>query len=181
MIFYLLFSLLCGTVTDVLLCRFLQPRFYPFTVLISAGAAIVLCMAFDEPISIIKGLFFAQTLIFIGFIDAKTHQIPNMLLTPVFFTGLIQFQPAASIEGSLAVFIPLLIAAMLSKGGIGGGDVKLMAAVGFLLGPYGVIVGTLIGFTLFLVICPFLYQKGKAYAMAPYLGIGCFLAYVFLK
>jgi leader peptidase (prepilin peptidase)/N-methyltransferase len=69
---------------------------------------------------------------------------------------------------------------MLSKGGIGGGDVKLMAAVGFLLGPSGAVGGAFIGFTLFIIVWLLFYRtkQSKAYAMAPYLGIGCFLAYI---
>lgn len=180
MIPYILFSLLCGTVGDIFLCQFLRLRFYPFTVLISVGVVLALYMALDDPLSIIKGFLFTQILILIGFIDAKTHQIPDWFLIPIFLSGLIQFQPVSSVIGLLTLSLPLLLLAMVSRGGIGGGDVKLMAATGFVLGPVGVTSGAFLAFTLFLILYPLLrhFHKKATYAMAPYISIGCFLAYV---
>jgi leader peptidase (prepilin peptidase) / N-methyltransferase len=180
MVLYILFSLLFGTVADYYLCRCFKPPRYPMTFLLSAAASVALYFVFDNPLWTIKGFLFAQMLIIIGYCDAKTHEIPDWLLIPTALTGLIQFQPIPALQGLFVVFLPLLLVAKLSKGRIGGGDVKLMAANGFVLGPAGAVSGTVIGLTLFLILYPVFYRKKdtKAYAMAPYLGLGCFLAYI---
>ncbi len=177
----ILFSLFCGIITDYSLSKHLTPRHYPITVLISVAASILLNLTFDDPTEIIKGFLFAQTLIIIGYCDAMTHEIPNLALIPIVITGLIRVQLIPALGGAFLVSVPFLLIAVLSKGGIGGGDVKLMAAAGFLLGPTGVIAATVTGFAVFLASLPFVSRsvKQKAYAMAPYLGIGCFLAYLF--
>jgi leader peptidase (prepilin peptidase) / N-methyltransferase len=180
MVSYILFSLFCGAATDYCLCRHIKPLLYPWTWLLSLTACIALCFTFDNPVWIIKGFLFAQMLIIIGYSDAKTHEIPDWLLIPTALSGLIQFQLIPSLQGLFVVFLPLLLVAKLSKGRLGGGDVKLMAANGFVLGPAGAVGGTIIGLGVFLILYPIFYRKKetKAYAMAPYLGIGCFLAYV---
>ena len=67
--------------------------------------------------------------------------------------------------------------------GIGGGDVKLAAATGFVLGAAANTIGTLTGILLFLIVYLIAFRKGKrkSYAMAPWLGTGCFFAYVFIN
>jgi prepilin peptidase CpaA len=76
-------------------------------------------------------------LITVSIVDLKLHKIPNVLsafaaLYGIFvhlYTGLGVFLPLAGMVLGLIIFLPFYIA-----GGMGAGDVKLMSAVGAILG-----------------------------------------------
>lgn len=83
--------------------------------------------------------------------DIRTRRVPNRALVffcpavlaslPVHMQGAgASFQSALgfSLAGCAVGFLILLTAALLSKGGagVGGGDIKLAAATGFIYGPY---------------------------------------------
>lgn len=177
---YIIFSLFCGASTDYCIYRHFKPLQYPWTWMLSLAACSALYFTFDDSVWIIKGFIFAQMLIIIGYSDAKTHEISDWLYLPILLDGLLLFQPEQAFIGLFSVSLLLLLFAKVTGGAIGGGDVKLMAANGFVLGPGGAVCGTLIGLALFLLMYPIFYRekKQKGYAMAPYLGIGCFLAYI---
>jgi len=69
---------------------------------------------------------------------------------------------------------------------VGGGDVKLMAASGLVLGFYNSMTALMLGFALLLAFHAFCFiiQKlrggtvPKAYPLAPFLSIGCFIAFL---
>ena len=128
-------------------------------------------------IIVIKGSIFTFLLILAATCDAKTHEVPNFIPILILLDGLIFIQPVPAAIGFFAVSLPLLLIAILTGGGVGGGDIKLMAASGFFLGPEGVVIGTIIGMVFFLIVYLIFYgKKKKMYAMAPYFGIGCFFA-----
>ena len=156
---------------------------YPVTaaLLLSELSFLLLLRTFDDPILIAKGFFFASSLILIEIRDGLTHEIPDLYLLPVLASGLLDFHLVSSIEGFFTVSLALLLTSRLTHGGISGGDVKFMAAAGFVLGPVGVTGGALMGLLAFWVIHLFRRnhcEKKIAYAMAPWLGPGCFLAYL---
>ena len=177
---YVFLACVAGVTADCCLRKFLQLTKYPCTIVFSLLSCALLLFTFDNPVRIIKGLFFAQMLIAIGYCDAIKHEIPNLLLIPILLGGMILLNPVPSIVGFFFVALPLLIVSMITNGAIGGGDVKLMAACGFFLGASGVFCATFLGLTIFLIAYPLFYRKHKKanYAMAPYLGIGCFLVYL---
>jgi prepilin peptidase CpaA len=85
--------------------------------------------------------------------DVRTRRIPNLLSGPAILLGLalntFYFGLAglgASLGGALLALALLLFPFAL--GGIGGGDVKMMTAVGALLGPDRAILGLAIGILL---------------------------------
>lgn len=90
-------------------------------------------------------LIFISALIVISFIDFDFQIIPDEISIPLIFLGIIlSFLPhnslnlAQDIKNSLIGVVvgggSLLIISLISKGGMGGGDVKLNAAVGAFLG-----------------------------------------------
>lgn len=96
--------------------------------------------------------------------------------------GLLTFEPMR-LSGILAAVLFLIIALLF--GGIGGGDIKLMAAAGLVMGFTKIMTATVIGLTALLV-----FHAGntiiqrlsgrtvqKAYPLAPFLSLGCFTAY----
>jgi leader peptidase (prepilin peptidase)/N-methyltransferase len=133
-------------------------------------------------IIVIKGFIFTLLLIVAAYCDAKTQEIPNFIPILILLDGLIFIQPIPAAIGFFAVSFPLLLIAKITGGGVGGGDIKLMAACGFFLGPEGAVIGTIIGMVSFLIVYLIFYgKKKKMYAMAPYFGIGCFFAYLLIS
>lgn len=126
--------------------------------------------------------------------DIRTRRVPNRALVffcpavlaslPVHMQGTGASFLAAlgfSLAGCAVGFLILLTAALLSRGGagVGGGDIKLAAATGFLYGPYRMlgilIIATLLSACAALVIlCR---RKGKTSPLSlpfvPFIAAGC--------
>jgi len=86
---------------------------------------------------IVKGMLFGLLLLSAAVWDMRNREIPNLIPALLLLCGLIGFRPAASAAGLFLVGGPFLLAAVLIKRdgfAIGGGDVKLMGACGFVLG-----------------------------------------------
>jgi leader peptidase (prepilin peptidase)/N-methyltransferase len=81
--------------------------------------------------------------------DLRKRIIPDSICLLIALAGLIDFSPARFL-GILAA-LPLLLAALLKEGGIGGGDIKLTAAAGIVLGFGGCVAGLTLGLTASLV------------------------------
>lgn len=76
-----------------------------------------------------------------------------------------------SFVGMIITGFPLFISALLSDNKIGGGDVKLMFAVGFFLGANRGIIALMTGLLLIILYGIFT-RKKDALALAPFLGAG---------
>ena len=134
-------------------------------------------------------------LLLISIVDFKIHMIPDQLNMLLFLAGIwssFVFQKitiTGRVFGIFVVSIPFFIIAVLSSGGLGGGDIKLMAASGVLLGIKwnifaacaGLLLGGLYGF--FLLITKRAKRK-DCFALGPFLCIGIavvFFRYIFMK
>lgn len=126
--------------------------------------------------------------------DIRTRRVPDQALVffcpavlaslPVHMQGAgASFQSALgfSLAGCAAGFLILLSAALLSRGGagVGGGDIKLAAATGFIYGPYRMLgilmIATLLSACAALIIlCR---RKGRARPLSlpfvPFIAAGC--------
>ena len=120
--------------------------------------------------------------------DFKKMEIPTRgILIPVLFTVAGYFiegrlRLAEIIIGSLVISLPFLIAALVSEGGIGGGDIKLMWAWGMYLGPTKILYAAFLSLALAtLVAFPLVKQKKykEEIPLGPFLCTGIFLAIVF--
>ena len=94
---------------------------------------------------IVKSAMFCIVLIVTAIYDFKTKTIP--LLFPLLLLGvsLIQIDFIQSICGALIIGGVFGLAAVISKGKIGGGDFKLMTACGFFFGVAGGITQSIVG------------------------------------
>ncbi|ETA81743.1 prepilin peptidase [Youngiibacter fragilis] len=116
--------------------------------------------------------------------DLRKRIIPDSICLLIALTGLMDFSPVR-LWGALAA-LPLLIAALCKPEGIGGGDIKLTAAAGIVLGFWGCTVGLLLGLTASLFfyltnqlikrLCKLEPQKASqaSLPMAPFLSLGFF-------
>jgi leader peptidase (prepilin peptidase)/N-methyltransferase len=108
--------------------------------------------------------------------------IPDRINLAIALASFLAFEPI-KLFGILVAVIFYIIAIIF--GGMGGGDIKLMAAAGLVLGFNKSMVAMAIGLTALLVFhaCNILIQKlrgrmaPKAYPLAPFLSLGCIAAY----
>ncbi|MBO5758266.1 MAG: prepilin peptidase [Clostridia bacterium] len=129
-----------------------------------------------------------SALLSLSLIDWKTYEIPFAYNVFIFALGVLAtvFDLALWYEhviGFFAVSLPLLALFYLSKGtAIGGGDVKLMAACGMLLGwkltLLGFVLGCIIGSVIHIVRMRISGEKHML-AMGPYLSVGVFASALF--
>ena len=128
----------------------------------------------------VKGIIFALILVFSSYEDIKTREcgdylhlmiviaaflgtelssVPNMLVSAMFAGGL------------------MLATTLMTKGSIGGADIKIAAACSFLLGLSRGVLGLLIGMVLAVAINIFKKDKKKGFPMIPYLAVGYMAAF----
>lgn len=118
--------------------------------------------------SLLRGCAFLLLLLVASAEDIRSRTIPNQISLLILATGLIQFDPVRL--WGLLLGLPFLISAAICNGGIGGGDIKLAAAAGFVLGfPTGVL-GVIIGLSLLLVYHLSHKTSEKSYPLAPFLS-----------
>lgn len=131
----------------------------------------------------LQGVLFIALLLVASVFDIKKRIIPDKISIVIALTGLICFEPVRLL-GCLSA-LPLLLAALIC-GGMGGGDIKLMAASGIVLGINGGMAAMIIGLTAMLlfyaayVIIQRL-RKGerqRAFPLAPFLSVGCITAFL---
>lgn len=134
--------------------------------------------------SLVYCLLFS-TLLSLSVIDFRTYEIPLGCNIMILALGLIHLfcHLDAWLDyciGALCVSGFLLLLYVVSKGrAIGGGDVKLMAACGLILGWKGIIVAFLFGCILGSIIHLLRMKisgEGRVLAMGPYLSAGVALA-----
>jgi len=135
--------------------------------------------------SILQGVLFSSLLLAASYTDIKRREIPDTICLLLVLTGFLEF----SFQNLLGIFValPFLIAAMLRENGIGGGDIKLTASVGFGLGFWKGIYGLIIGLTLLVVLYIMIrissiirkkqVAKNLSMPLAPFLGIGFLIIY----
>ena len=100
---------------------------------------------------IVKGALFGLLLLSAAVWDMRSREIPNLIPALLLLCGLIGFRPAASAAGLFLVGGPFLLTAVLIKRdgfAIGGGDVKLMGACGFVLGVWPGLIQTVLSLSL---------------------------------
>lgn len=133
-------------------CRGKISPVYPAVEITAAVLFTVLFSRFGMGLLFLKYSLFASLLIVISFIDLKTQIIPDSLIVTGLVSGLAftlidkNSSFLASLVGALLGSGILLLIAILSRGGMGGGDVKLMAVIGLFLGWRRVLVTLFIGF-----------------------------------
>lgn len=129
-----------------------------------------------------QGGIFIILLLTASVFDIRKRMIPDTVCLLIALTGLIGFQPVKLF--GIFTALPLLLAALL-WGGMGGGDIKLTAASGIVLGFQRGLAAMVIGLTALLLFY-FFYsivqklrgrERQKAFPLAPFLSVGCIAAY----
>jgi leader peptidase (prepilin peptidase)/N-methyltransferase len=112
------------------------------------------------------GWLFTMLLITSAFIDADTGIIPNKITYPGIIVGLVlsyfTVGVSSALLGGLLFGGILLLAALISRGGMGGGDIKLAAMVGIFTGFKGAFLAFILSSVLGGVWAVVLLLRGKA-------------------
>lgn len=124
-------------------------------------------------------------LVILSIVDVKKHEIPLWVNISLFVIGLIHLgldytNYLSYLIGFFAVSLPLYLILVLTKGqGMGGGDVKLMAAAGLILGWKQIVLAFVLACIIGAIIHLFLmlvFKFGRELAFGPYLSIGILIA-----
>lgn len=128
-------------------------------------------------------------LLVISVIDYRYLIIPNQLVLGIFVLAIINlFLDLENLLnytiGFFSVSLILLITGIITKGKMGGGDIKLMAAAGFLLGWKKILLALMIG-SLFgavigiLLISLKIIKRNEMIPFGPFLSLGIILSALF--
>ena len=129
----------------------------------------------------------SAVLVMITVIDAYTQTIPPVLNIVLGALGLVSILTMSGISvaerviGFFCISVPMFLIVLLVPGGFGGGDIKMMAASGILLGWKGNLAAFFIGLIIGGVYGAFLLISGKKgrkehFAFGPCLSIGIFVS-----
>ena len=174
-------------------CRLCKAKLsvqYPIIELLNGVLYCIVFYVLGMSVQSVLIMLLASALIVIAVIDWRTYEIPfglNVFIAVLGivsvvcklinhdFTGIID-----NLAGAVSVSGFLLILFLVTKGrGIGGGDIKLMAAAGLLLGVKSIILAFIMGCVLGSVIHVIRMKISKAdhvLAFGPYLAVGIFIA-----
>jgi len=172
-------------------CRYcgegISPR-YPLVELLTAVLFMGVFLRWGISAHTLAGWALTVILVSSAFIDLDEGIIPDVITIPGVILGLavsfftIGFFPA--LWGALAFGGTLLLVAVISNGGMGGGDVKLAAVIGAFTGLPGAVITLLLSSFLGAVFGIALMLMGRAgrktpVKFGPFLAIGAYTAYLF--
>lgn len=129
----------------------------------------------------------SAVLVMITVVDAYTQTIPpvlNIILGALGFLSILTMpgiSVAERVIGFFCISVPMFLIVLLVPGGFGGGDIKMMAASGILLGWKGNLAAFFIGLIIGGIYGAFLLISGKKgrkehFAFGPCLSIGIFVS-----
>lgn len=140
----------------------------------------------------VGGALLAAALLLLSIIDLKTFTLPNALVLPLLAAGLAMaplndqtYTSAAlgaAIGGGSFFALAWAMERFLGKEGLGMGDVKLLAALGAWVGPWGLLLTVLVASWSALGYAVYLRTRGKKgvrIPFGPFLAAGGWLAYIY--
>lgn len=171
-------------------CQLSISRIYPLFELLSGILFVSAPVFFGWNTELFYIFVFTSLCLIISVSDVYKQLIPNKVLLFFLFAYLIcqlfipQISWLQSILGGFIGFAVLFLIALVSKGGMGGGDIKLLGVMGLFLGPIPILLtiflSSLIGtfFSIFLLITKKASRKSKI-PFGPFLACGGMISLYF--
>lgn len=160
-----------------------------FIPLVHAGLWIWIVAVFGISVECILYCLFTSALLILSIVDLRIYEIPILVNGFILVLGAVRIATDFShwytyVIGFLAVSLFLYIIVLVTKGrGMGGGDVKLMAVAGVVVGWklvwVGFLVGCILGSIIHVIRMKIEKDKNPMLAFGPYLSLGLFLAVLY--
>lgn len=158
---------------------------YPLVELLTGLLSMISFFIFGPTLAYLTVFVSTAILISISFIDADTMTIPNELVIALMIPGIASLFLFPEVNffsravGIVAISIPMLFLTMLIPDAFGGGDIKLMAVAGLMLGWQNALLATFIALVAGGTVAVFYLigkRREKHMAFGPYLCLGIFIA-----
>ncbi len=135
-------------------------------------------------------VLFFSLLLYIAIIDYRSMTIPNKLIHVLGFLAAIapiiqqNITMMDRIIGFFIISLPMLLFCIVFHNAFGGGDIKLMAVSGYILGYQDIVIAMVIGCILASVYCMYLIilkkaSKGSYMCLGPFLSMGIMIGMLF--
>ncbi|UOO83187.1 A24 family peptidase [Uruburuella testudinis] len=180
---YLLLGGKCGS------CKMPISKRYPLVELLTAALFALVAWQYGWSWLTLGGLVLTAMLVALAFIDADTQYLPDQITLPLLWLGLLfnwnggMVSLQSAVAGAVAGYLSLWLLCWLyklatGKIGMGGGDFKLLAALGAWLGigalPVVVFLAALIGI---FAAAAMRVGKGQQFAFGPSLAVAGWLVF----
>ncbi|MDD2400714.1 MAG: prepilin peptidase [Clostridia bacterium] len=176
-------------------CRYCGEKIhwrYPVIEMINGLGWSVIILNYGVTIQGFVGIILFSLSLVIASIDLEHYIIPDSLVLVLILSGIIYHIVSRNLSlinillGTVIGFTIPFVLALISRGGMGGGDIKLCTAIGMWLGLPGVFlalflssfVGSIVGITL---IVTKIRQRKEPIPFGPFLVLGFFVTFFFQK
>lgn len=171
-------------------CRYCRASIsfqYPLVEVLSALGYWLVFSNYGLSWGTLAGCMLVTILLCAAFADINTGLIPDRLTYPGILIGLalawFTIGLKTALLGSLGFAVFFLIVAVASRGGMGGGDIKLAGVIGAFLGWQGALVTFVLASLSGGLAAGYLLARGKAgrksaIRFGPYLALGAFIALI---
>ena len=179
-------------------CRYCGTKIssqYPIIEFFNAFTYIVLLYILSFGTEFLFMALLSSVMLVIAVIDFKEQIIPDVLVLSILILSIlyraadwliygVSFDILDSFLGALIPVLIFLLIILVSKGGMGGGDVTLVAAIGFILGRKSVLLCIMLSFVLgaiisLILLATKLKTRKDAIPFGPFLILGFYLTYFF--
>lgn len=170
-------SFLSGMLMNMLLRRLTGSERIRYVAVLAAAVTAIFMGVYGTGLHTFACILFGQVLLFAAEYDIATHTVPDYVPVLILLVGLLEVELAPAFLGIILVPLPFLAAALIKEGSIGGGDIKLMGACGFMMGVKRGYIALMLGLFLAVVFqAAYAEKEDKGFALVPYLAVGCLLA-----
>lgn len=129
---------------------------------------LVLCRS-DYTRGSLSSFLLLNVLLYTAIQDLRTRTIPDWIHVVIVILGIIQMHGFNELIGAIIVPLPYFFAAWMKSGNMGGGDIKLMAALGLYLGAlYGTLLSIVCLSYVVLAACIWRLVEGRRLEKMPF-------------
>ena len=126
-----------------------------------------------------RGIMSVELFLCLGLVsisDIRFKKIPNSLIVTLYLIGIVTGR-VSNAQSIIGVFVlPCILVLLSSKFPIGGGDIKLISALGFCFGFWYQMVILVVGMSLSLAVT--LITRKKAIILGPFISFGAIFALI---
>ncbi len=163
-----------------------ETKIIPVLIIYAAVSASIL-LRFGPSLEAIKGMILGSILLWASLSDLKNRNVPDFAIALLLILSFVGFEPSelpSMILGAIALFVPQFVVSRLNKDrSIGGADIKISAALGFMMGLQKGLFAIIVGLSAALITM-FVVRKIKRelnrepFALVPFISAGAMLAFM---